>query len=265
MIFETHAHYDDDKFIFDRKELLEHELKEAGVDYIVNVAADMSSVDTTQALTKQYDFVYGALGVHPETVDTLKEEDIDHIRKCILDNKKIRAVGEIGFDYSEGNPERSVQEKWFARQIELALDCDMPIIVHSRDAAEDTYRVISSYYKVRSEKLNGVVHCFSYSKEEAEKYIRLGFMIGVGGVVTFKNGRKLKETVAEIPLESIVLETDSPYLSPEPHRGERNCSANIPLIAAAIAEIKGVNIDQVYDVTEKNAMKLYRMQAQQQA
>lgn len=257
MIFETHAHYDDDKFIFDREELLGHELRDEGIDYIVNVASDMESVDTTSALTRQYDFVYGALGVHPASVGELDDAAMEHIRKSILDNKKICAVGEIGFDYYEGNPEHGLQEKWFAAQTGLALECDMPIIVHSRDAAMDTYRVIRSFYESRRDRINGVIHCFSYSREEAEKYVRLGFMIGVGGVVTFKNGRKLRETVEAVPLEKIVLETDSPYLAPEPHRGERNTSANIPLIAAAIAEIKGTDIGTVYDITTDNAMKLY--------
>lgn len=260
MIFETHAHYDDDKFIFDRDDLLGHELQEAGIDHIVNVASDMGSVETTAELTKQYDPVYGALGVHPASVGELDAAAMEHIRKSILDNKKICAVGEIGFDYYEGNPEREMQEKWFAAQTELAIECSLPIIVHSRDAASDTYRVIRSFYEGRSDRINGVIHCFSYSREEAEKYIRLGFMIGVGGVVTFKNGRRLRETVEAVPLENIVLETDSPYLSPEPHRGERNTSANIPFIAAAIAGIKGIDISEVYRITEQNAMMLYGLQ-----
>ncbi len=260
MIFETHAHYDDDKFIFDREELLGGELQAAGVDHVVNVAADMESVNSTYELTLKYDFIYGALGVHPSSVSELNDEKLAYIKKLTETNNKIRAIGEIGFDYYEENPDRNLQEKWFCAQTELAIEEDLPVIVHSRDAAEDTFRVISRYFDKRKDRLNGVIHCFSYSKEEAEKYIKLGFMIGVGGVVTFTNGRKLKETVAQIPLESIVLETDSPYLAPVPYRGERNTSMNIPLIASEIADIKSTDKDTVYRITNENALRLYRLE-----
>ena len=259
MIFDTHAHYDDDKFIFDRDELLGRELRQAGIEYVMNVAADMQSVKTTIALADKYDNVYGALGVHPSGTEELTEMDMEFIRDAVMKETKIRAVGEIGLDYSEDEPSKETQEKWFRRQIRLAQECDKPVIVHSRDAAADTYRVIKECYEDRKDRINGVVHCFSYPIEEAEKYIKLGFMIGIGGVVTFKNGRKLREVAAGIPLECMVLETDCPYLAPEPHRGERNTSANLPFVAAAIAEIRGVGAEEIFRATMENAKKLYRI------
>ena len=256
-IFETHAHYDDDRFSGDRGELLTEGLKKAGIAKIMNVAADMASVDTTNALSLKHDNVYAALGVHPSETDGITEADIQHIRTLALKNKKVRAIGEIGFDYHYEKYDKDNQERWFTRQIELARELSLPVIVHSRDAAEDTLRVISAHYTGKEDRVNGVIHCFSYSKEEALKYISLGFFIGVGGVVTYNNAKKLKEVVHAIPLDRIVLETDSPYLPPEPHRGERNSSKNLPLVAAAIAELKGVTEDEVRRVTYDNAMRLY--------
>ncbi len=257
MIFETHAHYDDGKFTADRDALLSSELIETGVDKIMNVAADMGSVDTTNALSLKYSNVYAALGVHPSDIKELTEADMYHIKKLALENKKVRAIGEIGFDYHYEDYDKSEQERWFVRQIELAKELELPIIVHSRDAAADTIRVIREHYTGRESNVNGVIHCFSYSAEEALKYIDLGFVIGVGGVVTYKNGKKLKDVVTAIPLNKIVLETDCPYLSPEPHRGERNSSLNLPYVVQAIAELKNVSKEEVEKITYDNALRLY--------
>ncbi len=259
-IFETHAHYDDEAFVSDRDEILGRLLRAEGIRYVVNIAADMDSVRSTNELTLRYDYVYGALGVHPESIEALSEEDMEFIKKAVSDNKKIRAIGEIGFDFSEGYPKKDIQEKWFRRQIVLAKELDLPIVVHSRDAAEDTYRVLKDEYGGLKDRQNGIVHCFSYSPEEAEKYTGLGFMIGVGGVVTFKNGKKLKSVVEAIPIESIVLETDSPYLSPEPNRGKRNSSLNLKYIAQTIADLKGMSFDEVCRQTMENAKLLYRIE-----
>lgn len=258
-IFETHAHYDDERFDVDRDELLKKILPEAGIRYVVNIASDMDSVKTTNELTLEYEYIYGALGVHPETVDRLTEDDILIIKELALKNAKIRAIGEIGFDLREGYPEKAVQEKWFRRQITLAKELDLPIVVHSRDAAGDTYRVLKDEYDSRADRINGIVHCFSYSPEEAQKYIKIGFVIGVGGVVTFKNGRKLKSVVEAVPLEKIVLETDCPYLSPVPFRGERNSSVNLTYVADEIAQIKGISYEEVCRKTFDNAGLLYRI------
>ena len=257
MIFETHAHYDDRRFASDMDALLSSGLIKAGVDKVMNVAADMGSVDTTNVLSLKYDNVYAALGVHPSEIKELTEADMKHIQDLILENKKVRAIGEIGFDYHYEDYDKTEQEKWFVRQIELAKELQLPIIVHSRDAAADTMRVIREYYTGKESGVNGVIHCFSYSAEEALKYIDLGFAIGVGGVVTYKNGKKLKDVVTAIPLEKIVLETDCPYLSPEPHRGERNSSLNLPYVVQAIAELKNVSAEEVERVTYDNALRLY--------
>ncbi len=256
-IFETHAHYDDARFDPDREELLEKTLPEAGIRYVVNIAADMESVKTTDELSKKYDYIYGALGIHPEAVADLCENDISMIKERVLSNKKIRAIGEAGFDLQEGYPEKDLQEKWFRRQIALSKELDLPIVVHSREAASDTYRVLKDEYGSCTDRRNGIVHCFSYAPEEARKYTELGFFIGVGGVVTFKNGKKLKSVVEEIPLEKTVLETDSPYLAPVPFRGERNTSANLTYVAAEIAGIKGISVEEVCRVTLENAKLLY--------
>ena len=258
MIFETHAHYDDDRFSADQSGLLSSKLESAGIVKIMNVAADVRSVDTTNELSLKYDNVYAALGIHPSDIEGLDEADMEHIRKLAEGNKKVRAIGETGLDYHYDGYDRKEQEKWFVRQIKLAKEMSLPVIVHSRDAAADTMRIIREYYEADRAEINGVIHCFSYSAEEALRYTELGFMIGVGGVVTYRNGRKLKEAVEKIPLERIVLETDSPYLAPEPHRGERNSSLNLPYIVKAVSDIKGISIEETERITYENATRLYR-------
>jgi TatD DNase family protein len=257
MIFDTHAHYDDDRFDPDRDQLLGNTLRAAGIGKVMNVAADIDSVDSTNELSLRYEDVYAALGIHPSEVDLLTEADMDHIRELAVGNPKVRAIGEIGLDYHYEDSDPSLQEKWFIRQIELAKELGYPIIVHSRDAAEDTMRLLTRFYEEDSRRINGVVHCYSYALPDARQYVRRGFMIGVGGVVTFKNSRKLKEVVSEIPLSSIVLETDAPYLAPVPFRGERNDSARLTYVVDTIAEIKNISAEQIEKVTYDNALRLY--------
>ena len=254
-IFETHAHYDDEVFDKDRESLLAS-MRENGVTRIMNVAADMASCKTTEALAERYTFIYGALGVHPSETGALTEEDMLWIREHAV-SEKIRAIGEIGLDYHWKEPAKEVQKRWFRRQLALAAQLDMPVIIHSRDAAADTLSILM---EENAAKLTGVVHCFSYAKEVAEAYMALGFYFGIGGVLTFSNARKLKEAVAEvIALKRIVLETDSPYLSPEPYRGTRNDSTRLPYVVKALAQLKGVSEEEVIRVTEENAEKLYRL------
>lgn len=253
MIFESHAHYDSRKFDEDREELL-NSMQEHGVGIIVNVGATWKSVTTGLELANQYPFVYAALGLHPDEVGDLNEERFA-ILKAECQKEKVVAVGEIGLDYYWDNESHDIQKKWFIRQLELARELDLPVIIHSRDAAEDTLKIM----KEHAQGLRGVIHCFSYSKEMAEEYVKMGFCIGVGGVVTFKNGRKLKEVVEAIPLERILLETDCPYLAPEPHRGKRNSSLYIPYIAEEIANLKGITYEEVVAQTEQNARALFRV------
>ena len=254
MIFETHAHYDDEAYNEDREAVVDS-LLEGGIGKVVNIAASISSCKKTMALMEKYPFVYGALGVHPTETEELTEEDFLWLKEqCKL--KKCVAVGEIGLDYYWDEPDREIQKKWFIRQLELARECKLPVVIHSRDAAADTIEIMKQYH---AEEIGGVIHCFSYTKESAEIFLKMGFYIGIGGVITFKNAKKLKEAVEIIPLDRIVLETDAPYLAPEPYRGKRNSSLYIPYIIEEIARIKQVSPKEVEEQTYKNALALYRM------
>ena len=253
MIFESHAHYDSRKFDEDREELL-NSMQENGIGTIINVGATWKSVTTGLELVNQYPFVYAALGLHPDEVGDLNEERFE-ILKAECQKEKVVAVGEIGLDYYWDNESHDIQKKWFIRQLELARNLNLPVIIHSRDAAEDTLKIMKEHAK----GMRGVIHCFSYSKEMAEEYVKLGFHIGVGGVVTFKNGKKLKEVVEAIPIERILLETDSPYLAPEPHRGKRNSSLYLPHIAQMIADLKGLSYEEVVAQTERNSRELFHI------
>lgn len=254
MIFETHAHYDDDKFTEDRDELI-MAVHESGVHPIINVGASIHSTQTTLELAKRYPFIYAAVGVHPSDVADLNEDTFAWLKEQTAYAKTV-AVGEIGLDYY-WDKEADVQEKqryWFGRQLQLAREADLPVIIHSRDAAADTLQVMRDNH---ADTIPGVIHCYSYSPELAQEFVRMGYYIGVGGVVTFKNAKKLVETVQTIPMERILLETDSPYMAPEPHRGSRNDSRNIPYVIAKIAELKGITPQAVERITEENAYRLF--------
>lgn len=207
----------------------------------------------TVKLTEQYPFVYGAVGIHPDEVGDLSEEKIRILRR-FCDLEKIVAVGEIGLDYYWDKEGHDIQKKWFVRQMDLAKEAGLPIIVHSRDAAKDTMDIMKAE---RADNLKGVIHCYSYSKEQAKEYMNMGYYLGIGGVVTFKNGKKLKEVVEYAPLDYLLLETDAPYMAPEPHRGERNCSLYLEYVAETIAEIKRISRQEVIEVTRENARRLF--------
>ena len=252
MIFETHAHYDDEAFTEDRDSLLKS-MEENGIGLIVNVTAEYDSIDETYELSQKYDFVYGTVGVHPSEVEELDDKKLAKMyEKAKRD--KIVAIGEIGLDYYWPEPDHEIQKKWFLAQLKMAKELDLPVIIHSRDAAADTLDILKSD---AATGLRGVIHCYSYSKEMAVEFEKLGYYFGIGGVITFQNAKKLVEVVEYLPLEKIVLETDSPYLSPVPNRGKRNSSFNITYIAEKIAEIKKIPYDTVVEVTEKNARRLY--------
>ena len=254
-IFESHAHYDDEAFNDDRGELL-NKLPQNGIDYVVNVGASMETTKSSIALAAQYDYIYAAVGVHPSETAPLNEEFIQYMKDEALHNKKVVAVGEIGLDYYWDEPDADIQKKWFVRQLDLALEVDKPVIIHSREAAKDTADILlSEKYK----PLRGVIHCYSYSPEMAKQYLDAGYYLGVGGVVTYKNAKKLVDTVSMMPLERILLETDSPYLTPVPNRGKRNYSGNLPYVVEKLAEIKGVSKEEIIRETAKNAREMYRM------
>ena len=252
MIFETHAHYDDEAFDSDREELLSS-MQENGIGHIVNVSASLDSLDRTRELMEQYPFIYGAMGLHPDEVGDMNEAVMQKLRDyCRLE--KTVAVGEIGLDYYWEKENHETQRYWFERQLELAREEKLPVIIHSRDAAADTLQVMKD---CRAGEIGGVVHCFSYSREMAGEYLKMGLYLGIGGVLTFKNARKLREVVEYAPLDQLLLETDSPYLTPIPYLGKRNSSLNIPLIVQQIAEIKHLSCEEVIEQTEQNAMHLF--------
>lgn len=254
-IFDTHAHYDDEAFDTDREELLAS-LKGRGIARVVNVGSSLSSCRTTMELAERYDFIYGAVGVHPNETAELTEEGLAWLkRQCA--HEKCAAVGEIGLDYYWDEPCRELQKEWFVRQLCLAREVKKPVIIHSRDAAKDTADILTVEH---AGEIGGVIHCYSYTKEMAQVFLDMGFYIGIGGVLTFKNAKKLKEAAAYIPLDRIVLETDCPYLAPEPNRGKRNSSLNLPYVAAALAQIKGMEEEAVRQTVWKNSLKLYRME-----
>ena len=254
MIFETHAHYDDEAFAQDRENLLAS-MQEHGIGYIVNACASIESLKDTEELMEKYPFVYGAFGIHPDDAEKMTEETLEEIRQLSLLPKAV-AIGEIGLDYYWHKEEREheIQKEMFLAQMEIAREEKLPFMVHSRDAAKDTLDLVKDCMK--GGMYGGIIHCFSYGKEMAREYLDMGLYLGIGGVVTFKNAKKLKEVVAYAPLEQLVLETDSPYLSPEPNRGKRNSSLNLPYVAEAIAQIKGCSEEEVIAVTEENAKKL---------
>lgn len=253
-IFDTHAHYDDEAFDEDRDALLAG-LPENGIARVVNVGASLASCGRTIELMNRYDYIYGAIGVHPSETAELNDEAFEWLRQqCQLE--KCVAVGEIGLDYYWDEPDRELQKEWFRRQLNLARELAKPVIIHSRDAAKDTVDLMTEEH---AEEIGGVIHCYSYTKETAEVFLKMGFYFGIGGVLTFKNAKKLKEAVAYIPLDRIVLETDCPYLAPEPNRGKRNSSLNIPYVVKALAEIKGVEEETVRKAAWENAHKLYRL------
>lgn len=254
MIFDTHAHYMDDRFAEDREELLAS-MHEAGVGNIVEVGASIQSTKDAVALSRKYDFIYGAVGVHPDGVPEMTDETIEWLKE-LTKEPKVVAVGEIGLDYYYDEPGRDLQKEWFIRQLEAAKETKMPVIIHSRDAAQDTLQIMEEHCDWSQ---GGVIHCFSYTVETAKIYLKKGFYLGIGGVVTFKNGRKLVEVVKEAPLEQLVLETDSPYLTPVPNRGKRNDSRQLTYVVDVIAQIKGIDREEVMRVTEENAKRMYRI------
>lgn len=255
MIFETHAHYDDEQFDSGREALLAS-LPDCGIKRVVNIGASIASTRNSIELAEKYDYIYAAVGVHPSEIAELNEEHFAWLRE-LTKLEKVVAVGEIGLDYY-WDKEPEIQERqryWFRRQMDLAREVGLPIVVHSRDAVADTMQVMK---EAHAEEIPGVIHCYSYSPEMAQEFIKMGYYIGVGGVVTFKNAKKLKETVEQIPLEHILLETDCPYMAPEPNRGKRNDSRNIPYIVSKIAELKQVTPEEVERITWQNAMNFYR-------
>lgn len=257
MYFDTHAHYDDEKFDEDRYSVIQR-VHEDGVDTIVNVGASIDTSIESVKLANRYDYVYASVGVHPSEIMDLDDSYIDTLERLIQDNSnRVVAVGEIGLDYYyDDAPPKALQRKFFVEQIDLARRMNLPVIIHDRDAHQDTLDVI------REENvgdIGGIVHCFSGSSDMAAEVIKRGLYIAIGGVVTFKNAKKLVEVVKMIPEDRLLIETDLPYLAPEPLRGSRNTSANLKYIVDKIANIRCETPEHIAKITTDNAKRVYRI------
>lgn len=253
-IFDTHAHYDDPAFDEDRDVLLSEQLPQGGVTRVVNCAVDLVSSARNLELAHQYDLLYCALGYHPEQAADERKGDLDVIAGFLQSEDKAVAVGEIGLDYYwEENAPRETQMDLFARQLALANDLGLPVIIHDREAHGDTMDLLRKY------RPQGVLHCFSGSVEMMKEAVQLGLYIGLGGVVTFKNARKAVEVAAEVPPDRLLLETDAPYMAPVPFRGKRNDSRYISYVAERIAEIRGMDPQELVDRTAENGCRLFSL------
>lgn len=250
MLFDTHAHLDDPKFDQDRGALIS-EIYADGVTRIMDIGADIETSRKAVALAEAYDFVHAAVGVHPSETVGMTETDIDTLR-ALAQNPKVRAVGEIGLDYHYDNTNPEEQKAWFRRQIQLAQELGLPVVIHDRESKGECIRILREM-DVR----NGVMHCFSGSAETAAQLVKQGFMISFTGVLTFKNARRAVEACAAVPLERLMVETDCPYMAPEPHRGTRNHSGYVKYVAEKMAEIKGVSYDEICRITTENAKRFF--------
>jgi hydrolase, tatD family len=250
-IIDTHSHYNDEAFDEDRDELLAG-LPGKGIDRIVNIAVDIESSKECIALADKYDYIYATVGVHPSNVHESEGDYIEQL-KNLAKHDKVVAIAEIGLDYYWSTEYKEKQKEDFVSQLDLAKELGLTAVIHSRDAAKDSFDILKAYAK----DLNIVMHCYSYSLEMAKEYLKLGFFFGIGGVATYKNASKLKEVIEYLPMESMVLETDCPYLSPVPFRGKRNESSYIPYIVNAISDIKAFSPEYVIEKTSENAHRLY--------
>ncbi len=250
MYFDTHTHLDDDRFNEDRAIVIQ-KMRDAGVSLAVNIGADMESSAKSVKIAREYDFIYAAVGVHPHDVENMTEQDMETLKQLAQD-KKVVAIGEIGLDYYYDNSPRELQKKWFRRQIELAKELNLPYVVHDRDAHADCMEIIkeSGYFR-------GVMHCYSGSTEMAQELLKLGFYISFAGPVTFKNGKRAKEAAKAVPMDKLLIETDSPYLTPEPYRGQRNDSSYVPYVAREIAALKGLTEEETARLTLENGKRFF--------
>jgi len=255
MLFDTHAHYYDPKLTNDIKEAIAR-ARSNGVGYIITASDNVASCVENITLAQKYDIFYAAVGIHPHEAAN-QSDDVMMALEEFASYPKVVAIGEIGLDYFYDHSPRDKQKEWFAKQISLARRLKLPIIVHDRDAHEDTLSMLKSE---NAKDAGGVLHCFSGSVEMARQVLELGFMISVAGPVTFKNSKKLPEVVKYVPDDMLLIETDSPYLAPEPYRGMRNESAYVRLVAEKIAEIKGRPIEYIEQTTTANAKRLFRIQ-----
>ena len=253
MLFDTHAHMDDHAFDADRADLLAA-LPEQGISLVLNPGCSLESSRNVDKLTREYDYIYGAVGSHPDVADEVNEAILEEYRMLCKQNSKIKAIGEIGLDYHYEDIPREIQKQAFRMQMVLARELDLPVIVHERDAHEDGMKIVEEFPEVR-----GVFHCYSGSAEMAKWLVSRGWYIGFTGVLTFKNARKALEVAAARPLDRIVLETDCPYMSPEPFRGKRNDPGKLYRMAEKLAQLRNLTVEEIHAITMENGKRLYRI------
>lgn len=254
MLFDTHTHFDDERYDEDREIMIQKSFDE-GVKLMLNAGADMESSRAGILLGQKYPYIYSSVGVHPHDAANMSEENIQELLK-LAKEPKVVAVGEIGLDYYYDNSPRELQKYWFRRQIQMAKEASLPIIVHDRDSHEETINILR---EEGASSCGGVLHCFSGSVEMAKIILDMDFYISLGGVVTFKNAKKMVEVAKYIPLDKLLIETDAPYLTPEPYRGTRNYSGLVKLVAEKIAEIRGISYEEIANITYENGKRLFRI------
>ena len=253
-LFDTHAHLDDRQFDADREAVIEKN-KNSGVARVIEVGSDVKSSETAVRIANGHDFIYCAAGIHPEAADDVSDADFKRIKELAIENPKVKAIGEIGIDYHYDDcAPREKQTACFERQLDLAAELGLPAIIHDRESKGDVLKILKE-----KNVSNAVMHCFSGSAETAKVLVKMGLMISFTGVITFKNARKAVEALKMIPLERLMIETDSPYMAPEPHRGRRNDSSYVRHVAEKMAEIKGVSFERLCDITYENAMRFFNI------
>ena len=250
MYFDTHAHFDDSRYDQNREELLARS-RENGVDFIVNIGAGMGSSKGSVELAQKHDFIYAAVGVHPHEAESMTDADIETLTD-MTKHEKVMAIGEIGLDYHYDNSPRDIQKRRFIDQMELARALKLPVVIHDREAHGDCLEIVKQFKDVR-----GVYHCYAGSVEQAKILLNMGYMLSFNGIITFKNAKTPAEVVKYVPIESLMLETDCPYLSPEPLRGQLNHSGNLEYICARMAQIKNMEPEQVAQITMKNGIEFF--------
>lgn len=255
MLFDTHAHLNAEQFAEDQDEVIRR-AKENGVGKIVNIGFNRETIPSSLALAEKYDFIYTAVGWHPQDAKDMREEDFDWLRD-LSKHEKVVAIGEIGLDYYWDTSPKDVQQKIFRQQIQLAKELNLPIIIHDREAHQDIVDILK---QEKASEVGGIMHCFSGSMEMARECLDMNFYISFGGPVTFKNAKKPKEVAKQVPIDRLLIETDCPYLTPEPYRGKRNESGYVKYVAEAIAQLREMEVEELVNITYKNALSLFRIQ-----
>lgn len=252
MLIDSHVHLDDIKFDGDRHILIEN-FKNNNIELVINIGADLKSSVASVDLANKYPNIYAAIGVHPHSAKEVNTMVMEQLKELAL-NEKVIAIGEIGLDYYYDNSPRDIQRKWFIEQLKLAKELDLPVIIHTRDAMGETFDILKNN---QNGNVRGVLHCYSGSSEMALEYIKMGFYISLGGPVTFKNARLVREVAEAVPLDKLLIETDCPYLTPEPYRGKRNEPVYVKYVAEKIAEVKKISYDELVKATNRNTKKLF--------